>query len=546
MERSGIAIGAILLCFPLTAQPAVKCGGGRFVAHAAAEPVPPVLVVVGDNGRVSGLGSCKVHPQKGGRKWRLRAKLTGCADAPRKVSLRGRWADGCDALTLSMRGKRFRRTLDARQSACGDGFVDGARNEQCESFADCPPRETCSNDCRCLDIGTLPSDDTDCIPGALEARLGLDRTKPDSDGDGIDDGAEDLDGDGLSNCDEVARGTKLDDVDTDGDGSSDLAEVMAGTDPLTAPRQVLRPGEIVSGEIAPDAVRRYRFELDSPRHVLIRAIDTTGDDTFVMCVSTVDGAGTSQGPKTCGDGFAHVARSFAAGTYDIGVWELDATGSRTFQLQYLPLEEGPETTLPAGPDAQVEGELSGGLARIHGFVLDGPRRVTVRIEAHEDGTDFEPCFWILTAAGERVPQSIRCGPKGDRDVNLAAGSYFVVVTGKDNTSSGAYRLRVLPFEPAFARDLSTEVQCRTLDGPEDFDIYRLDLSSKPSELILTIVPGESEYLPCVGLWDEQAKPLFGVGPCSGPGEIVLRTGTYYATVHADPLDATGFYCVSLQ
>ncbi|MEV4538553.1 hypothetical protein AB0J82_32715 [Asanoa sp. NPDC049518] len=57
---------------------------------------------------------------------------------------------------------------------------------------------------------------------------------PDSDGDGVDDGAEDTDGDGLTNLREQELGTKLTDPDTDGDGLADGAELERGRDPLVA------------------------------------------------------------------------------------------------------------------------------------------------------------------------------------------------------------------------------------------------------------------------------------------------------------------------
>jgi len=79
-----------------------------------------------------------------------------------------------------------------------------------------------------------------------ELALGTDPNKPDTDGDGIEDGAEvdagldptdgtdaagDLDGDGLTGAQELALGTDPNDPDTDGDGIEDGAEVDAGLDP---------------------------------------------------------------------------------------------------------------------------------------------------------------------------------------------------------------------------------------------------------------------------------------------------------------------------
>ena len=546
----GIVITAILFGSSTISPAAARCPGGRFVGRAQAESVAPLLLVVGNRGRLSAVGGCIVKPQKRGRKWPLRAKLIDCDGAPRTVRLRGRWTDDCQMLTLAMRGRRFRRDLVAHQSTCGDQLVDVTRQEECESFSDCAPRETCGNDCRCKNVDTLPTDDNDCIPGALEARLGLDRTNPDSDGDGVDDGAEDLDGDGLSNCDEVARGTKLDDADTDDDGASDFEEVMAGTDPLRAVFETIVPGQIVDGEItAADQGTGYTFELDFPRHVVIRAVDTTGRSSFGLCINTSDAAGTPQGAPKCGDVYAHLARDLPAGTYNIVVSEVHRTETGTFQLQFLPLEATDDTALPTGPDAFVDAALPGpALLRIHSFTVDGPRLVSVRIEARDGGAGLEPCFVVLTNGGEQVPNSQRCNgdTRADRDVELSAGRYFVLVSDKNNTSDGAYRLRVLPFDPAFARDLSSGAQCRTLDGIEDLDIYRITLSDDDSARVeLSQESSEPDFTPCLRLWGEDGlNLLLGSEGCTGSIVVSpLPPGTYYATVHDDLRNAAGSYCL---
>jgi MYXO-CTERM domain-containing protein len=76
----------------------------------------------------------------------------------------------------------------------------------------------------------------------VEATLGTDPNDPDSDDDGVTDGAEhsagtdplnaDSDGDGLDDGAEFGAGTDPLNADSDGDGATDGAEVGAGTDPL--------------------------------------------------------------------------------------------------------------------------------------------------------------------------------------------------------------------------------------------------------------------------------------------------------------------------
>ncbi len=99
-----------------------------------------------------------------------------------------------------------------------------------------------SNDC-----------DNDGLDNAGELLAGTDNTNPDTDGDGLNDGAEvsgntdpldacdpninalatsDCDNDGLDNAGEILAGTDNTNPDTDGDGINDGDEVNGGTDPL--------------------------------------------------------------------------------------------------------------------------------------------------------------------------------------------------------------------------------------------------------------------------------------------------------------------------
>ncbi|MCA9915184.1 MAG: hypothetical protein KC496_17635, partial [Anaerolineae bacterium] len=75
--------------------------------------------------------------------------------------------------------------------------------------------------------------DGDCLPDSFESGMGLSATNPDSDGDGIWDGAEDPDDDGLTNYEEYYYQTLPTENDSDMDGLSDGAEVKTyGTEPM--------------------------------------------------------------------------------------------------------------------------------------------------------------------------------------------------------------------------------------------------------------------------------------------------------------------------
>jgi hypothetical protein len=71
-------------------------------------------------------------------------------------------------------------------------------------------------------------DDNDGVNDSDEAIIGTDPKDPDSDGNGISDGAEDADNDGISNADESDENSSTP-TDNDGDGNYDI-ESIAGDD----------------------------------------------------------------------------------------------------------------------------------------------------------------------------------------------------------------------------------------------------------------------------------------------------------------------------
>ncbi len=100
--------------------------------------------------------------------------------------------------------------------------------------------------------------DGDGVTTILELYFGTDPLNPDTNGDGLDDGAAlaaglsatngDLDGDGVLNADEIARGTDPFRADTDGDGVNDGADCF----PLDATRsECLVP---VPGDVTPPVI----------------------------------------------------------------------------------------------------------------------------------------------------------------------------------------------------------------------------------------------------------------------------------------------------
>jgi hypothetical protein len=96
-----------------------------------------------------------------------------------------------------------------------------------------------------LEAAAAADDDGDGVPAGVEAALGLDPTRRDTDGDGTQDGDEDPDGDRLTTRFEIERShtdpgsadSDLDGIrdgaeDPDGDRLSNAGEQRFGTDPL--------------------------------------------------------------------------------------------------------------------------------------------------------------------------------------------------------------------------------------------------------------------------------------------------------------------------
>jgi hypothetical protein len=99
---------------------------------------------------------------------------------------------------------------------------------------------------------TLTDSDNDGLLDIYEPLFGLDPLDPDTDGDGILDGAEDEDEDTLTNAEEAALGTSPFTDDTDSDGLKDQDEVnIHGTNPTNSDTDgdLLEDGVEVTGTL---------------------------------------------------------------------------------------------------------------------------------------------------------------------------------------------------------------------------------------------------------------------------------------------------------
>jgi len=125
-----------------------------------------------------------------------------------------------------------------------------------------------------LQVGNSEGDlDGDGLTDADEALLGTDPNKPDTDGNGLNDGDEDLDGDGVSNAAELADGKnpKLFLGDVDGDRSLTLDDASA---------IILRVFNLLTSSQVPvsiaDIDKDTQLTLDDASAVILRVFNRIG------------------------------------------------------------------------------------------------------------------------------------------------------------------------------------------------------------------------------------------------------------------------------
>lgn len=173
--RDGASLGlgtlaAAVLCLLVEPAPAlakVSCPGGRFVVGGgpllpgapasqvdlivlATAPAAPELSIGCGAADVKGVP--KLKPGKRGAK--VKVAWTDCGGLSGKVRLRGTIVDQCARLQATLAAKGIKKTFEAALSACGDGFVDTARGEVCETGGSCPGGAACAGDCSCASTTT--------------------------------------------------------------------------------------------------------------------------------------------------------------------------------------------------------------------------------------------------------------------------------------------------------------------------------------------------------------------------------------------------------
>lgn len=133
------------------------CPDGRYLVQGEAilngiAPVPAPAFTIDDE-QITLDGACPATTVT------LKAKRKGtsvkavwplCDGVTGPVRLKGLVEATCQTFTGKVRAKkaRYKRAVEALRSTCGDGLVDPAVDEECESDAQCTPPETCTA-CEC-------------------------------------------------------------------------------------------------------------------------------------------------------------------------------------------------------------------------------------------------------------------------------------------------------------------------------------------------------------------------------------------------------------
>lgn len=595
MRTTTTLITGLVLALLATPAAAAKapCPGGRFIV--ANPPDQPLFAE--EPG--TGLHVLTVSPLRRGKKLVLSLPDGTSTKGTRRFTMRDRglafqFDESCATITgtlsvpIDAGGARFILRRDrtrvvrftAHRSRCGDGITDPMRREACEADVECDVSSTCSSTCDCVTPPdgtptsttttsttlagpppttstttptTIPDDlDGDCIPNDWEAYLGTQADDWDSDGDGVRDGDEDPDGDGLTSCTELfALGTDPGSWDTDGDEDDDGSEVAIHTDPLDPESQPLYPAEVLHQRLEHGTdTDLLAFTLQSSRRVFLRVADSEHRESLQPCLTLYNAAGDSIYPhRRCTDDVTTIIHDLVAGTYYVRVSDFDGIGDGPYRLEYVPVHPDAAVLLPDGPDAYVDADMdSGAELHLYRFELQTTRRVFIRVsDRTRSGDGFQVCYNLLRATGEQVYAAEGCGEDAaGRDIDLPAGTYYLLVSEQNASGGGTYRVRALPLTDETSRALAPGETCRTLSDPVDVDAYDFTLTALATkQLSIRKTGGGEGFTPCFAVYANGVDLVYNSPTCGAAAlkALTLNAGTYHVVVLDNDGNAAGSYCI---
>ncbi len=186
---------------------------------------------------------------------------------------------------------------------------------------------------------------------------------------------------------------------------------------------------------------QYCFTLAAPARVLLQATKTAGSP-IQPCLDLRTAQGAPVAPAVCWNfttGAARLDLDLAAGTYFAVVSDAGNNETGGYTVLLLPIQGGK----PLTPDMPVTDTVDSlGDLDLFTFTLAAPARVLLQA-TRPAGSVIQPCLDLRTAQGAPVAPAV-CGsntaPTARLDLDLAAGTYFVLVSDSGNDQTGGYEM----------------------------------------------------------------------------------------------------------
>jgi hypothetical protein len=330
-------------------------------------------------------------------------------------------------------------------------------------------------------------------------------------------------------------------------GSVQAPVSVSGATPLT-------PDVIASGDISiPTEKDRYCFALSAPARVVVQMARPSAHvdpclELFSGSPATPVANGTACASNTFDESVARLNLQLAAGTYFVVVSDTANNETGPYNLVLEVLTDGATLT----PDVPVSDTIAPvGDLDVYTFTLATAARVVVQMA--RPSANVDPCLELFSGSpAVPVPSGTACASNtfdesvARLNLQLAAGTYFVVVSDTANNETGPYNLvlEVLtdgtPLTPGTAT-------ADTITPVGDLDLFTFTLAAT-KQVTVQVTP--SGIQPCIELFKgTPAAPVSGGSTCSnGTAQLNLSLvpETYFVLVSDSGNNNTGSYSVLLQ
>jgi hypothetical protein len=259
----------------------------------------------------------------------------------------------------------------------------------------------------------------------------------------------------------------------------------------------------------------YGFTLSVPRRVVVQVTSTSGIEPCLELLSGFNEPAVPGGAMACLGGAVRKDLALPAGTYFVLVSDFDNNEVGGYNILLQVIEPGGAVPLshdvPVAAAIDVVGDLD-----FYGFTLSVPRRVVVQVTST---SGMEPCVEVLPGiSGPPVAggATVCLGGTVRKDLELAAGTYFVAVSDFDNNETGGYNVGLQVVDPGGAVPLTPDVPVTAaIDPVGDLDPYTFTLAA-PRRVVLQ-VNSTSGIEPCLEILSGFNEPPVsgGARACAG-------------------------------